>query len=532
MRRLLLFSLAILTSFLIAGCGSKEYAIKVDDNLKSKEVSDNFRTYYQIFVGSFSDSNKDGTGDLKGIINRLDYLNDGKPDSGLSLGVDGIWLSPIMRSTSYHKYDVIDYKSIDNSFGTIDDFKELIKECNKRGINVIIDLVLNHTSDWHPWFREATNAIKQNDFSNKYINYYEIKQSSDKNPGSTYYQIGSTDYYYEGNFSSTMPELNMDNEEVKEEIIDIIKFWFDLGVTGFRLDAVKYIYLGYDAKNYQFWNWFMEEVKKIKSDAYVVGEAWSADAAIIPYYQNFSCFDFGMSQLQGYITQTAYVNYSVSDYTKYIEGYLKKISEYTNNINLSPFIANHDMDRAAGYLSVDEYFMQMAANLYMLSPGSPYIYYGEEIGMKGSRGSENTDANRRLAMLWGDKDSIKDPIGSTYDKKSQVNGTVSSQIKDSNSLYNHYKKLILLRNANPEIARGVYTPIIVEDKKTFGGFISTYEGSKVIVLHNTGANELIVDLSDYTSETISIIRGIVGKGSASLDGMTLTIGPMTTVVLK
>ncbi|PKK88300.1 MAG: alpha-amylase, partial [Tenericutes bacterium HGW-Tenericutes-7] len=215
-----------------------EYKI-VDEQLNPVSLEDQYRVYYEIFVGSFSDSNNDGYGDLQGIINRFDYLNDGDDNSGRSLGIEGIWLMPIMPSPSYHKYDVKDYKAIDPNYGTIEDFENLTALANERDVRIIIDLVLNHTSSQHPWFKAAKLAVQNNDFDNEYIGYYTIVTEEQKEPGKRYYLLAG-DYYYEGNFSSQMPELNLDNEDVRNEIIDIISFWFGKGVAGFRLDAAKY----------------------------------------------------------------------------------------------------------------------------------------------------------------------------------------------------------------------------------------------------------------------------------------------------
>jgi glycosidase len=189
------------------------------------------------------------------------------------------------------------------------------------------------------------------------------------------------------------------------------------------------------------------------------------------------------------------------------------------------------MDRAAGYLSLSTGEMYTAASLYILSSGSPFMYYGEEIGIKGSRGGANTDANRRLAMLWGDGDTIKDPYEATYNSSLQINGTVADQIKDEASLYNHYKKLIMIRNAYPEIARGNYEALIFTTA-TVGGFKSTYNGSTVYVIHNTSAEPIEVDLTKVKGVTATELKAFAGLNNATLDGNTLIIGGQTSVVLK
>lgn len=503
---------------------------KIDENLIPNIINDQYRTYYEIFVGAYSDSNDDGIGDFRGLINRIDYLNDGDPTGGDDLGIDGIWFMPIMPSISYHKYDVMNYCAIDKNYGSMEDFDEFIKLADERNINVIIDLVINHTSHLHPWFISATTAVKNGDLDNKYVDYYTIVTESEKERGHIYYKIGNTNYYYEGNFSNQMPELNMDNEEVKNEIINIIKFWLNKGVDGFRLDAAKYVYLDDTKRNVEFWEWFMEEVRKVKEDAYVVGEVWSGDAIIEEYYKSINCFDFGMSQVDGMIAATANGMYTVNQYVNHLNYYRNRIESFNKEAILNPFISNHDMDRSAGYLRDES--MKVAANLYMLTAGNPFIYYGEEIGMKGSRGTANTDANRRLAMLWGDNDTVKDPIGTTFDPERQTNGTVKSHLKDDKSLLKHYQKLIKIRNANPEIARGKYTPIEFLDHTSFGGYLSTYNDSTVGIFHNTSMSEIEINLSNYTEYNFEILRSYVGEGKATLNNNILTIDGYTSVILK
>ncbi len=515
----------------LSGCkGKKEYVL---EGPKSNIIDDNYRTYYEIFVGGFSDSDGDGIGDIRGMINRLDYLNDGNPDSGKSLGVSGIWLMPIMPSNTYHKYDVRNYKDIDKNYGTLEDFSEFLEKTEERGIKVIIDLVVNHTSNLHPWFKEFKKAVEENDTTNKYYSYYSLytKEEAQTITNKRFYRI-TDDYYYEGNFDSSMPELNFDNEDVRNEFVDIMEFWINLGVDGFRIDAAKYVYLHEEDKNVSFFNWFATEAKKLKEDIYLVGEIWDRNSVILPYYEAISAFDFQMSESGGRVASTALGIDSVNSYVKYLNNYKNSVKEIRSDAILQPFISNHDQNRAAGYLNVDSGLMYIAANLYMLTYGTPFIYYGEEIGMKGVRGNENTDANRRLAMLWGDKDKVADPIGSTFDKKLQTNGTVKSQIGNKNSLYNHYKKLIMIRNAYPEIARGNYTPLEFEGYYSFGGFLTTYNGKTLGIFHNTMDTQVEVDLSRFTDVTFKQILSYVGIGDATLDGQVLTLDGYTSVIIE
>ncbi len=492
-------------------------------------VDDNFRTFYQIFVGSFSDSNNDGIGDLRGIINRMDYLNDGDINSGKSLGVQGLWLSPIFSSPSYHKYDAADYYAIDWRFGTEEDLKELIALCKERNVKLILDLAINHTSSSHEWFEQFKEARMNGDTENPYYDYYSCVTTEEKQGGISYQKIAGVDCWFECNFSGEMPELNFDKPEVRQAALDIAKYYLDMGVDGFRFDAVKYIYYGDTARSVEFWEWYMEELKKINPEVYCVGECWSGETEILEYYSAMNCFNFAMSQAEGTVAAAA-KGFSITKYTNYIASYQQKVLEKNPEGMVMGFLSNHDMDRIAGAFILESN-MRMAANLYLLAPGSPVIYYGEEIGIRGSRGSENTDANRRLAMLWGDDDLIRDPEGTTYSADKQIQTTVASQLEDESSLLNYYQKLIALRHKYPAIARGVYASLDCGEKN-FGGFAITYGEECLGLFHNNGTEAISFDLSSLEGLSFTELCDFIGAGEASLEGSVLTLAPQTSVILK
>ena len=495
-------------------------------------VNDNYRTYYQIFVGSFSDSNNDGIGDLRGIINRFDYLNDGDINSGKSLGVQGIWLSPIFSSPSYHKYDAKDYYEVDWRFGTEADLKELIDLCHSRNVQIILDLAINHTSSKHEWYLQFKEARINGDTENPYYDYYSCVTTAEKQGGISYMKLSGVDCWVECNFSGEMPELNFDNPTVREETVKLAKYYLDLGVDGFRFDAVKYIYFGDTARSVDFWLWYMEELKAIKPDIYCVGECWSGETEIMEYYPAMNCFNFAMAQAEGVVASAAKGS-SISKFTNYVEAFQKRVLEMNSEGMVMPFLSNHDMDRIAGAFILDGN-MRMAANLYLLCSGSPVIYYGEEIGMRGSRGGENTDANRRLAMLWGDDDLIRDPEGSTYPTKNQIQTTVADQLEDENSLYNYYCRLLAIRHKYPQIARGSYDAVGTGEKN-LGGFLIEYEGELTLLLHNNGTEEITCDLSsckDLAGFTVEELCDMIGMGTATLEGAVLTVAGQTSVILK
>ena len=275
MKRFISFFLAIcIMCTLLTGCEkpmdisgkyyldtSRNEAIVNDAGIAAEQIDGNARVFYQIFVGSFSDSDGDGTGDIRGIIERFDYLNDGDDNSGLSLGVEGIWLTPIFKSPSYHKYDIIDYYEIDPKFGTVEDLKELIELCHERNVKIILDIPINHTSSSNLWYIKFVNAHKSDSTEDEYYDFYTYADSPQAGRG--FSLIQGTKHYYECNFSGDMPELNFDNEAVREAVVDIAKFYLDMGVDGFRFDAAKYIYMGEEPKNAEFWKWYMSELRAI-----------------------------------------------------------------------------------------------------------------------------------------------------------------------------------------------------------------------------------------------------------------------------
>ncbi len=526
-----------LAAALLLVCGPAALAAEASDeapvadaaSLTPVAAEDNHRVFYEIFVGSFSDSDGDGTGDLRGVIDRMDYLNDGDDADGLSLGAEGLWLSPIFASPSYHKYDVDDYYAIDPAFGTEQDLKDLTDLCHERNVKVILDLVINHTGTGNPWFEAFAQAHRDGNTDDPYYDFYCYYTEGETPPaGRTFAKLAGTDVYYECNFSEAMPELNYDSEAVRQAVLDVAKYYLDLGVDGFRFDAAKYIYFADNERSAEFWKWYIGQLQAIDPEVYTVAEVWDADGITDLYYPALNCFDFTTAQKDGLIVQAAQAG-NVDRYTSYVQTYLDRVHALNEDAMIVPFISNHDMDRAGGYLPSANGNMQMAANLYLLSSGSPFIYYGEELGMRGSRGGASTDANRRLKMEWGDGDTVRDPEGASYDHE-RVSATAAEQMADENSLYSYYKRLIMIRKANPAICRGEYTALPLEDTRA-GGFMASYEGTTVMVLHNTTQDPVTINLADVTGLEITGINASIGMGAAALDGTVLTLDAQTSVVL-
>lgn len=453
-------------------------------------IDDNYRNYYEVFVYSFCDSDGDGVGDINGLISKLDYINDGDESTDTDLGFNGIWLMPIMQSTTYHKYDVTDYYSVDLEYGTNEDFVKLAQECDKRGIKLIIDFVFNHTSAKHPWFIEAVSYLETLEEGEEpdieacpYVDYYNFTL---ENKGNGYHRAGSSDYYYECMFWDQMPDLNLGSDEVRSEIEDIASFWLDLGADGFRLDAAKEFYSGSPEKNVEVLNWFCDYVTKENPDAYIVGEVWENRTKITQYYESgiTSLFNFPLSQHDGLITMTArnLPNKTADNFASKIIAYEDAYLGSNENYIDAPFISNHDTTRVSAQCVNDEDAMKFSAGLLLSLTGSPFVYYGEEIGMN-SYGDK--DENKRLPMNWS-----KIPTGEMPDAPNNADlveqkfPSVEEQINDPYSIYNYYKRAIRIRNENPVIARGKSE--IVEDMttETLCVLKRTYGEESIYIIYN------------------------------------------------
>ena len=561
----LLLAAGLMSTVILGGCGgddsnSKTSAVSTAPVVKSnipedggfKTVSyesskDKFRTFYEIFPYSFYDSDGNGKGDLKGITQHLDYLNDGDPKTTEDLGIDGIWLTPIMQSPSYHKYDVQDYYTVDEIFGTNDDFKTLLDEAHKRGINVIIDLVINHSSSKHEWFRKALDELKEGK-TDGYAQYYHFEKGNNIDGWS---KANVDDWYYESNFVSEMPDLNLKNPELREELKKITKYWLDMGVDGFRLDAVLW-FESVDGKYGQHDNdssiedlkWLYDYAKSVKEDVYMVGECWTDSTTIAEYYKSGvdSFFNFKGQGSKGSFNLS--INGSdAAGFVSFLESWQGQLLKNNPNAIDAKFLSNHDTVRSAEFITNDTK-KRLAAAMYILAPGNPFIYYGEEIEMDGVN---PPDPDVRRGMLWSTTDADgyvkKIPGGTKMEDEPTI--SVESSLKNDQSLMSFYKRAIVLRNQNPEIARGTIKALTFEDKKGTAGFISTYKDSSVLVMYNLGETSATVTIpsSDFKVNEMrgyilahnandALYRETPYDDSIKLDGQTLTMPAHSVFVLK
>lgn len=531
LRKILLLFLAVITvTCSLSACGG-------EPAWHSREVvvtDDNYRTWYEIFVYSFCDSDGDQVGDLQGVISKLDYIAD--------MGFNGIWLMPIMPSPSYHKYDVKDYREIEPEYGTMADFEELAAECDKRGIKLIIDLVLNHTSSEHPWFVAACDYLESleegEEPSAAECPYYEYYHFVKGNPNSgTWYQVGSTDYYYEGVFWSGMPDVNFESPALRREFEEIVDFWLAKGVGGFRLDAVKEFYSGATGKNVEVLTWLNDYVKAASPDAYMVGEAWEGLDTYAQYYASGidSFFDFDFAGHTGIVTKTLTYSgetNSAQAYAKALVRVQNTIREYREDAIDAPFFVNHDMARAAGYMQYDERKVKMAATLNILMSGSVFVYYGEEIGMTGS----GKDENKRAPMYWSSDAEAKGMTRGPLDMEPQENQFASAekQMKSKDSIYSFYKETILLRNQNPEIARGTVARLEDITDQDIAAVSKTYNGETIYLLYNiseTEKKQVSMPVEQYGELEIAGYLSVDG-GKVTMKNGVVTLPSYSVVVLR
>lgn len=438
---------------------------------------------YEIFVRSFADSDGDGNGDFRGMTERLDYLNDGTPTTTTDLGITCIWLMPIMESVSYHGYDVTDYYAVERDYGSIEDFLAFMDAAHSRGIHVIVDLVINHTSVQHPWFVDAARAP-----GSRYRDWYIFEET---NPGyagpwgdvAWHPTPGGSDFYY-GVFWSGMPDLDFTNPEVTAEIRAITEFWLtEMNVDGFRLDAVKHLIEDgrIQESTPETIAWlenYAAFIQSVKADAYTVGEVSGANSATLdPYYPDtldqFFHFELAENAL----------NAAQSGAPLLLAITVRNAQEAIPDARYATFLTNHDQPRVATRLAGDERAMRVAAMLLLSLPGTPFVYYGEEIGMSGDKPDELI----RTPMQWSAAPSGGFTSGTPWEplQPDWRERNVETLTGNADSLLNLYRTWIQLRTAHPSLMVGTFQELDVEAPAVIAS-MREYQGERTLVMINTG----------------------------------------------
>ena len=527
---------------------------------------------YQIYPQSYQDSNHDGMGDLAGIISRLDYLE--------KLGVDVIWLSPVYQSPlDDNGYDISDYQAINPIYGTMDDMDRLIAEAKKRNIGIVMDLVVNHTSDEHEWFLEA-----KKDKENPYRDYYIWRDPVDGGPPNDMTSVFSgpawefdeaSGQYFLHLFSKRQPDLNWENEEMRHKIYDMMNFWLDKGIAGFRMDVIDNIGKVPDEKivvNGPKLHDYLQEMNKYtfgKYDVMTVGETWSAtpeNAVLFSHPDRnelsmvFQFEHIGLDEKPG-TSKWDLQPLSIVALKKTLTKWQTEIDAASWN---SLFWNNHDTPRIVSRWGNDAEFRvesaKMFAILLHMMKGTPYIYQGEEIGMTNRVITDISEArdietinlfNERLEKGYAaeaiftslnakSRDNARTPMQwDASENAGFTNGepwipanpnypeiNVAEALAEQDSIFYTYQKLIALRKENPLMVYGTFTLLLPEHPTVFA-YERAYEGETWLIVGNMSADETTLELSQIATETVI---SNYDKEYGQLDGMVLS--PYETFAVK
>lgn len=479
--------------------------------------------FYEIFVRSFYDGNGDDIGDFAGLKKKLPYLKE--------LGIDALWLMPINDSPSYHGYDVVDYYDTDPEYGSKEEFREFLKAAHENGIKVIMDLVVNHSSSEHPWFQKA--AYEEN---SKFRGYYVWRDRFDHiyEKGEWGQKLWHTKFgtdYFHAVFWSGMPDLNYRNEVVREKMKDIAQYWLDPngdgdfsdGVDGYRLDAALHIDEDPDV-THNWWQEFNTAVKEVNPNAFLVGENWTETEKMARFYEDLDAsFNFSLAD-----KMIKMANGTPVDILKDVKEIHQQYAQYSDEYIDATFLRNHDQNRVGYEVGRNRSKMKLSGSLLLTLPGTPFIYYGEELGQIGAK----PDDNIREPFDW-----YKDAEGkgmTTMSKGGFYHGMKYTEPNDgisleeqrnmSDSVFKHYKKLIEIRKENPMFFQGNYTKIKTPNL-TYGYQVSAADTSyNLYVIHNLSKQKREIKISTAGQELISETKYATGD--------KIALSSYDTVILK
>ena len=492
----------------------------------------NGAVFYEVYVRSFADSDGDGVGDLRGLAARLDDLRADEEGGPGALGVDALWLMPLFPSPSVHGYDVTDYEHIDPRYGTEEDFRALLESAHRRGLRVVLDLPLNHTSVLHPWFRDSASGPRA-----PHRDWYEW---SPKNPGwgqpwsfstPAWHRLGGAFYY--GLFWSGMPDLNYRNPAVRAEMERVVRLWLSRGVDGFRLDAARFLVetgpgrgQASTPETHAFLKELAADARGARTDAALLGEVWSITEDIADYYGN------GSDELQLLLDfPLAAAAVSAAKNGK-VEGLSRVLSEvrrsYPRGAVDAPFLTNHDQVRLATQLGQDPARLRLAAALLLTLPGSPVVYQGEELGQENGPGQE--DEEKRLPLSW---DCTAPGHGFTTGTPWHPFGPdagracASAERGDPGSLRSWYRTLIALRHGTPALRRGSLELVPVPGApRTVLAFLRRSGTEAVLVVHNAGTEAADTGLLQVAGERAEPLLPGQAHLERQADGWRATLPPL------
>jgi glycosidase len=411
-------------------------------------------TCYEVFVRSFRDSDGDGIGDLKGLTASLDYINDGNPQSTRSLGARCLWLMPIMESPSYHGYDVSDYYRVARAYGTNEDFKRLVAESHRRGIKVLVDMVINHaSSEWPPFqqaLRDPASATRD------WFRFSPTRGPNNRWGNNNWHQSPVREEFYYGFFWRGMPDLNYEQPGALGEMKRVASFWLnEMGADGFRLDAVKYLVedgavVEDTPRTHAVLREYAAHVRSAKAGAFTIGEVFDSTGALLHYYPD---------QLDAYfafeIADSLVAGVQRGDASGVLAPVLRLQQALPAN-RWAPFLRNHDQPRTRTEFNGDWGKSRVASFLLLTLPGLPFVYYGEELGMTGGKPDERI----RTPMAWSPTlPHAGFTTGSPWQRLADDSLEANVATQDhAGSLLAQYRTLIHLRDAVPALAVGTLAP--------------------------------------------------------------------------
>lgn len=525
MKKVLSLMIFTISIFLLSACETTP-ATETRDLEAEMPLYD---SYYQVFVRSFADGNGDGIGDFIGLEQSLDYF--------VELGIEGVWLMPIHPSPSYHGYDVEDYYAVNPDYGTMEDFESFLEKADELGIDVILDLLINHSADTHSWFQ----AFLEGDET--YADYYRKTSTGDDRIttlgawGQTVWHSMGNNEFYMGTFGGYMPDLNWSNPEVVQEMVDVGLYWLEKGVDGYRLDAAMHLFgmgelpagspmLSETLFQLEYWSF---KLKEAYPDTYILGEVFDTSSFYQEFYTAIDSvfhFDYGTTVVNA-------VNNGFSrNYVDDVISWYYRALEKDESAIQAPFLRNHDQYRLAsgneaGFPNIgnDLEGLKLAAEMLLTIPGNPFIYYGEELGMMGEKAHQAPlwDIPVRLPFLWDDERKTTWTIDE-YNYIDLYNASldnIEDQRNNEDSLFNVYKALLNLRKATPALKYGSIESF-EGNHPGIQGFYRAFEDQTVLVIHNLSDEALNVpELSNLTF--LEILYGSLSETE---------IGPRSTVIIE
>lgn len=486
--------------------------------------------YYEVFVRSFQDADGDGIGDLRGLTARLPYLVD--------FGVTGVWLTPIHPSPSYHGYDVSDYRAVHPDLGTLADFRAFVAAAHRHGVRVVLDLVVNHTSDRHPWFAAARAGDP------RYRDHYRFETDPPAMQGTlggnAWHDAGDGTRYL-GLFVAGMPDLDHRNPEVTDAMLDVATFWVDMGVDGFRIDAIQHVVEGSDGRianapeNLAWVRDFGARLRARRPGTFLVGETWTATPTIAAYHREADLdmsFDYPLWRA----ILAAVQGRNAIDLRAQLAW---NATAYPAGARRGTFVSNHDQVRPASVLAPlrpNPARLALAARLLLALPGTPFLYYGEEIGMPNGPGDD--DRQKRTPMRWTATAGGGFSAGTPWFPPSTEDPAISvaAQRLDPTSIWSAYREAIAQRAAWPALARGEASVLDELPGALLGVWRTSPGDDPVLVLANLGPAALDVPLRDLTggaapAGTGRLVALPTPGGSAQDAGDTITVPPGTLRLL-